>query len=113
MNDRDNLKSSDPLELFGLWLQEAERSEPNDPNAAALATSTVEGVPSVRMAVSYTHLDVYKRQFPQCFAIACMLLKHSVKARNPHENGGEPLGKITSRDANNGILEHEMSPLRR
>ena len=51
MNDRDNLRSSDPLELFGLWLQEAERSEPNDPNAAALATSTVEGVPSVRMVL--------------------------------------------------------------
>jgi len=51
MDGRDNLKFDDPLELFGLWLQEAERSEPNDPNAAALATSTVEGVPSVRMVL--------------------------------------------------------------
>jgi pyridoxamine 5'-phosphate oxidase len=51
MNDRDNLEFGDPLELFGLWLQEAERSEANDPNAAALATSTLDGVPSVRMVL--------------------------------------------------------------
>jgi pyridoxamine 5'-phosphate oxidase len=41
----------DPLELFRLWFQEAERSEPNDPNAAALATSTLGGQPSVRMVL--------------------------------------------------------------
>jgi pyridoxamine 5'-phosphate oxidase len=46
-----NLESKDPLELFRLWLQEAEGSEPNDPNAAALATATPEGVPSVRMVL--------------------------------------------------------------
>ncbi len=48
MNDQEY---SDPLELFRLWLEEAERSEPNDPNAAALATSTLEGAPSVRMVL--------------------------------------------------------------
>ena len=47
----NNLQSADPLELFALWLQEAERSEPNDPNAAALATSTLAGQPSVRMVL--------------------------------------------------------------
>jgi pyridoxamine 5'-phosphate oxidase len=47
----NNVQSADPLELFGLWLQEAERSEPNDPNAAALATSTLAGQPSVRMVL--------------------------------------------------------------
>jgi pyridoxamine 5'-phosphate oxidase len=46
-----NVQSADPLELFALWLQEAERSEPNDPNAAALATSTLAGQPSVRMVL--------------------------------------------------------------
>jgi pyridoxamine 5'-phosphate oxidase len=51
MNDRDKLEFADPLEIFGLWLQEAERSEPNDPNAAALATSTPDGTPSVRMVL--------------------------------------------------------------
>lgn len=32
-------------------MTEAEQSEPNDPNAAALATSTAAGVPSVRMVL--------------------------------------------------------------
>ena len=47
----NNVQPADPLELFALWLQEAERSEPNDPNAAALATSTLAGQPSVRMVL--------------------------------------------------------------
>jgi pyridoxamine 5'-phosphate oxidase len=47
----NNVQSADPLELFALWLQEAERSEPSDPNAAALATSTLAGQPSVRMVL--------------------------------------------------------------
>jgi pyridoxamine 5'-phosphate oxidase len=48
MNDREH---GDPFELFRLWFEEAERSEPNDPNAAALATSTLGGEPSVRMVL--------------------------------------------------------------
>jgi pyridoxamine 5'-phosphate oxidase len=51
MSDPDDLESDDPLELFHLWLKQAEGSEPNDPNAAALATSTSEGEPSVRMVL--------------------------------------------------------------
>jgi pyridoxamine 5'-phosphate oxidase len=42
---------ADPIELFRQWLAEAERSEPNDANAAALATSTPDGSPSVRMVL--------------------------------------------------------------
>ena len=51
MDDLNPQEYGDPLELFRLWLQEAERSEPNDPNAAALATSTLAGQPSVRMVL--------------------------------------------------------------
>jgi pyridoxamine 5'-phosphate oxidase len=46
-----NLESADPIGLFRQWLAEAERSEPNDANAAALATSTPDGHPSVRMVL--------------------------------------------------------------
>ena len=46
-----DLKSEDPLELFHLWLREAEATEPNDANAAALATATPAGAPSVRMVL--------------------------------------------------------------
>jgi len=35
--------------LFAAWMSDAEKSEPNDPNAMAVATSTPDGHPSVRM----------------------------------------------------------------
>lgn len=41
----------DPLPLFDAWLAQAAETEPNDPNAAALATATVSGAPSVRMVL--------------------------------------------------------------
>ena len=40
-----------PIEQFSTWLAEAERTEPNDPNAVALATSDAAGQPSVRMVL--------------------------------------------------------------
>ena len=42
---------SDPVQLFQDWLAEATQTEPNDPNALALATSTPDGRPSVRMVL--------------------------------------------------------------
>lgn len=42
---------SDPISLFRRWLEDAERSEPNDPSAAALATADETGAPSVRMVL--------------------------------------------------------------
>ncbi len=51
MDVMHNLESADPIDLFRQWLAEAERSEPNDANAAALATSTPDGSPSVRMVL--------------------------------------------------------------
>ena len=47
----DGIGSEDPLETFDQWLAEAEKSEANDPNAAALATATADAVPSVRMVL--------------------------------------------------------------
>ena len=41
----------DPLPVFHGWMREAETTEPNDPNAAALATATKDGYPSVRMVL--------------------------------------------------------------
>ncbi len=42
---------ADPLTLFRQWLSDAERSEPNDPNAVAVATATARGTPSLRMVL--------------------------------------------------------------
>jgi pyridoxamine 5'-phosphate oxidase len=51
MTASHEIDSHNPLELFDSWLRDAEKSEPNDPNAAALATATVNGAPSVRMVL--------------------------------------------------------------
>ncbi len=46
---------TDPFRLFSEWLAEAERSEPNDANAFAVATATPDGRPSVRMVLLKGH----------------------------------------------------------
>jgi len=66
----DGLASTDPLTQFHDWFEEAKRSEPNDPNAMALATATKDGMPSVRVVllkgidprgfVFYTNLESRK-----------------------------------------------------
>lgn len=43
--------TDDPIVLFKQWLAEAERAEPNDPNAVAVATVGPDGVPAVRMVL--------------------------------------------------------------
>ena len=50
MDTRD-VEGREPLDLFRQWMQEAEASEANDPNAVALATATKGGAPSVRMVL--------------------------------------------------------------
>jgi pyridoxamine 5'-phosphate oxidase len=45
----------DPFELFAAWLAEAEKSEPNDANAMALATADGEGRPNLRMVLLKDH----------------------------------------------------------
>lgn len=47
----DAENASDPIALFKEWFQEAAGTEPNDPEAVALATSNLEGRPSVRMVL--------------------------------------------------------------
>ena len=44
------LDLDDPIELFNLWMDDAKKSEPNDPNAVSLATSN-NNFPSVRMVL--------------------------------------------------------------
>lgn len=53
--DRDAIPHGDPLALFEAWFAEAALSEPNDPNAMALATATADGAPSVRMVLLKEH----------------------------------------------------------
>ena len=47
----DFTEASEPLELFANWFGDAEKTEPNDPNAVALATVDADGLPDVRMVL--------------------------------------------------------------
>jgi len=55
MADLDAIPTGDPYALFDRWLAEAQASEPNDPEAMALATATPDGAPSVRMVLLKGH----------------------------------------------------------
>lgn len=55
MSDRTGIfAGDDPFEIARQWLGEAEASEPNDPNAMALATVDEQGLPNVRMVLLKT-----------------------------------------------------------
>ncbi len=47
----DVFTDDDPIALFAEWLALAKTSEPNDPNAMALATVDADGLPDVRMVL--------------------------------------------------------------
>jgi len=52
MRDRSGIfAGDDPFAIARAWLAEAEQSEPNDPNAIALATVDADGLPNVRMVL--------------------------------------------------------------
>lgn len=52
MSDRGDIFSGDnPFDLARRWLAEAEKSEPNDPNAIALSTVDADGLPNARMVL--------------------------------------------------------------
>lgn len=47
----DFTEENEPYALFASWLDDAGKSEPNDPNALALATVDETGLPNVRMVL--------------------------------------------------------------
>jgi pyridoxamine 5'-phosphate oxidase len=47
----DFTESAEPFRLFAAWLDDASKSEPNDPNGVALATVDADGMPDVRMVL--------------------------------------------------------------
>jgi len=51
MSITDMENAHDPFMLFAAWLEDASTSEPNDPNAMALATVDAQGLPNVRIVL--------------------------------------------------------------
>ncbi|PRX07207.1 UNVERIFIED_ORG: pyridoxamine 5'-phosphate oxidase [Martelella mediterranea] len=96
----DFTAENDPFALFGKWLKDAEASEPNDPNAASIATVDEDGLPNVRMLlvkevdvngfVFYTNFESQKGRelIAQPKAAMCFhwkSLRRQVRVRGPVE----------------------------
>jgi pyridoxamine 5'-phosphate oxidase len=94
------VSETDPFRLFAAWFAEARESEPNDPDAMALATATPDGRPSVRMVLLkghgpdgftfYTNLDSRKGAEIAANARAALLfhwksLRRQVRIEGPIE----------------------------
>lgn len=94
----DFTAADDPFILFETWFAEAVKSEPNDPNAMALATVDADGLPDVRMVllkghdrdgfVFYSHVDSAKGRELATHPKAALLfhwksLRRQIRIRGP------------------------------
>ncbi|MEO6152888.1 MAG: pyridoxamine 5'-phosphate oxidase [Croceibacterium sp.] len=100
----DAIPAGDPLALFDAWFAEARASEPNDPNAMALATETLAGAPSMRMVllkghgrdgfVFYTNADSRKGDEIRANARAALLFHWKSLERQVRIEG--PLSEVSA-----------------
>jgi pyridoxamine 5'-phosphate oxidase len=96
----DFTAAAEPIRLFAEWLEEATKSEPNDPNAMSVATVDADGLPDVRMvllkgfdpqgAVFYTNMESQKAKELAAVPKAALLfhwksLRRQVRLRGPVE----------------------------
>ena len=115
MEPRSGIFSGDdPIAIFRTWLKDAEKTEPNDPNAIALATVDTGGLSNVRMVllkdiepdgfVFYTNYDSAKSR--ECvtagkaaFAIHWKSLRRQVRVRGhvSREDGAQADAYFASR----------------
>ncbi len=104
----------DPFALARAWLAEAEKTEPNDPNAIALATVDADGLPNARMVllkdieaaafVFYTNYTSKKSQEIECtgkaaFVLHWKSLRRQIRVRGDvsREDGAQADAYYTSR----------------
>lgn len=96
----DFTQATEPFKLFAKWLEDATKSEINDPNAVALGTVDQDGMPHVRMVllkgfdpegfVFYTNFESQKGQEILASMKAAMCfhwksLRRQVRIRGPVE----------------------------
>ena len=70
----------DPFALVRAWLAEAEATEPNDPNAIALATADADGLPNVRMVLLKDIEDAAFVFYTNYGSVKAREIEHSGKA---------------------------------
>jgi pyridoxamine 5'-phosphate oxidase len=103
----DFTEADEPFRLFAAWLEEATASEPNDPNAMALATVDADGLPDVRMVlmkgfdpqgfVFYTNLDSKKGRELAGHPKAALLFHWKSLRRQVRVRGG--VERVTDKEA--------------
>ncbi len=101
------MSETDPFQLFADWFAEARESEPNDPDAMALATATPDGRPSVRMVLLkghgtdgfafYTNVDSRKGAELSANGRAALLFHWKSLRRQVRIEG--PVGPVTDSEA--------------
>src|SRR5262245_48444514 len=103
----DFTESDEPLRLFAAWMEEAVKSEPNDPTAMALATVDGDGMPNVRMVllkgfdeegfVFYTNMDSVKARELKAEPKAALSFHWKSLRRQVRVRG--PVGYVTDAEA--------------
>jgi len=98
---------SNPIDMFKSWYAEAEASELDNPNAAALATASPDGKPSVRMVllkgwddegfVFYTNFESRKGEELIANPHAALCLHWKSLARQVRIEG--PVTRVTDEEA--------------
>jgi pyridoxamine 5'-phosphate oxidase len=98
-----------PFAQFGTWMDEAQASEPNDPNAMTLATSTPDGRPSARTVllkgwdeqgfVFYTNLQSRKGAELLANRQACLLFHWKSRRRQVRIEGAVEDATMAEADA--------------
>lgn len=132
MTDRTGkFAGDDPFQIARRWLGEAEATEPNDPNAIALATVDPDGLPNMRMVllkeiaddgfVFYTNYDSAKGQELAATAKAGFVLhwkslRRQIRVRGPvtRQDGAEADAYYASRSLKSRLgawASHQSQPL--
>ena len=103
----DFTEADEPFRLFAAWLKDAEASEPNDPNAMALATVDETGLPNVRMVllkgfdeagfVFYTNLESTKGRELAATGKAALLFHWKSRRRQVRIRG--PVSRVSDAEA--------------
>jgi pyridoxamine 5'-phosphate oxidase len=93
----DTAPGPEPFRLFAEWFAQAKETEPNDPNAMALATVDADGVPNCRMVllkdfddqgfVFYTNLDSAKGQELRAAPVAALVFHWKSSQRQVRVRG--------------------------
>jgi len=102
LTNGDPIPETEPFRLFAEWLAQAKETEPNDPDAMALATVDADGLPNCRMVllkdfdergfVFYTNLDSAKGKELRASPLAALLFHWKSRQRQVRLRGAvEPV----------------------